>query len=326
MSGKDELTGWAWLQGLRPVAFYEGEDDGDGDGDDDGAADDGKGGDDDTGAAAMLKNAPGDDDGDGAKGGDDDWAKVAEKLGVDAEHIGKSPEDTVKALQGRIKGFRDQIAKGNKSGDVPESADQYTIEPSGDDDIVAPYLQAEENAPIFEAFQQAAHAHGMPKGAFQGFMRDGLQAAHDSGLIDLRDEETAIAESGKVEMEALVKAIGKEPAIDMMNSVINGGKEMAESGQMPKEWLDEWNIMGGTHVGAQILYSLMTGKRGMKPSPHGQPMEGAKSVEDADDALRTAMAMKPGAERDRAIREAEADQRKAYEHMGQGTSVALDMG
>jgi len=322
MSGKDEWMIWCGAQGVRPVAFF-GDDDGEaegdgGEGDDDGAAPKGS-------LSEMLDHAS-DGEKDGDKGeADGDWSKIAAKLGVDAEHIGKTPEDTVKALQGRIKGFRDQIGKGKKAGEVPETAEGYEIEADGEDDIVAPYLNAEENTPILNAFREAALARGMDKGQFAGFLRDGLSAAHDGGLIDLRDGDTVIAESAQQEMETLSEQIGASEAVDMANSVINFGKELVDQGTIPKEWQNEFNVMCGTAEATQIMYNIMTGKMGLKAQPHGDPIKGAKSVDDANDAYRAALAMKPGAERDTAVRAAEKDVQKANAHLGQGTSVPLEL-
>ena len=251
--------------------------------------------------------------GDGEEGGEGgEWTPPADL----PEHLrGADVNETLTKVMDAYKGARDKIAKGTGGleGEVPDSADGYKIEATGDDDVVAAELNKDESKPVLDAFRNAALKVGMPDKAFEAFIREGLTSLAEDGIPIGVSDDQAIELSGQQEREQLIKIVGDPREAGTVISTVDAfGKNMVEAGVMSEADLDEFRVMVGTAESAHIMYRILTAKLGEKPIPPSVGGEGEMSAADAYANYSKALSMSPGPERDQAIEDAMAAMKRAY--------------
>lgn len=248
--------------------------------------------------------------------GGEAW-KLPDGLDIPAHLVGVSAEDTLAKMNKAYSGLRTTLAKGGKieglEGSVPESADGYKFEPTGDDDKIAAELNSEASKPIVDAFKAAAHKLGIPDAAFSQLMRDGLAGAAEAGIPLGVSNEEAAAISGEAEMATLSKEVGAAEAGVIINTIKTYGEKLVQRGVLSDEAdVEEFSQMMGTARASRIFHRILTGELGERPIPPADGADGSITKEEAYAAHASAMKMPAGAERDNALIQAQAKMVKAF--------------
>lgn len=230
------------------------------------------------------------------------------------DHLkGKDAEETLAKIAKAYAGARAELSKGKPmAGTIPEAPDGYALKPAGDKDPVAAEWNAPESKVMVDAFQAAAHELKVPAEVFQGLMRKGLEKLQAQGIPIGMTEEEAVELSAEAEFESLQKVMGgPKQAATVINTVDTYRQKLLDRGLMTKEEEAEFRVMVGTGQSAALFYKIMTAEFGERAIPPADPLGGTMSVTDAYASHAVAMRMKPGADRDAAVRDAEAAIRKA---------------
>jgi len=236
-----------------------------------------------------------------------------------AEHLrGKDADETLEKIHTAYKGARDKLAKGTGAleGEVPDAADAYSFSDQGTEeepDKVFAELSSEASKPLVDMAKAAAHKMGIPDKAFEGFMREFVQAGGEAGIpFGLSDEE-AEEISAEAEMEKLTEITGSgAEASTMVNTVMTYAQKMVDRGVMTKEQIGEFKVMVGTAESVQIFYNMLVGEMGERPIPPGDPDTGTVTPQEAYAMHEAAAKMPDGAEKDQAMAEANKAMNKAY--------------
>ena len=289
-----------------------GEGSGDGAGDGQGEGQGGEG----DGSSSILDFAKrggkegGEGEGDGNSYTLPDGVELPEHL------VGGDANETLAKVAKAYSGARKELSQkstGGLEGAVPDNADGYTFESSGDDDKIAAELNSEASKPYVDAFKASAHKHGIPDKAFAAFMRDGMQGLADAGVPMGQTNEEAQQISGKAEMEALREEVGAAEAGTIVNTIANYADKLADKGVLADEAdVVEFAQMVGTARGARIFHRMLVGEMGEKPIPAGDGSDGSVTSDEAYAAHAKASALPPGAERDQAMAEAQKKMQKAF--------------
>lgn len=239
-----------------------------------------------------------------------------------ADHLkGKDADETLAKVLKAYQGARNEIAKGGKmTGTIPETAEGYAIKAKDDKDRIAAEWSKPESKPFVDAFQAAALEMKLPAEVFSDLMRKGLEKVGDLGIpIGMTDEE-AIEISAETEMKRLVELAGDpKAAATVVNTVETYSKKLVDSGLITEAERAEFRVMVGTAESAALFYKIMTAEFGERPIPLGDPGAGQISPQDAYAIHARAMAMKPGAERDQAMIDAQAAMQKAFGNQSAGS-------
>jgi hypothetical protein len=233
------------------------------------------------------------------------------------EHLrGETADATIDKLTQAYLGARQKIGKGEKATgdeDVPESADGYVLEATGDDDKVAAEFNSEEAKPVVDAFRKAALDLGIGASKFGEFMRGGLSNMIEAGLpIGVTTEEAATI-SGEAELETLVKEVGAAEAGTILNTVEQYALKQQERGVFSEDDVAEFRLMAGTAEGSKVMYKLLTGEFGEQPIPlNMKGADGDITPSEAYAMAERANKMPAGAERDEATEAARAAMQKAF--------------
>lgn len=235
------------------------------------------------------------------------------------DHLrGKDADETLTKLHTAYKGARDAMAKGRGKldGDVPEKSDGYTFEDTGTADApdkIFAELTNEASKPLVSAAQKAAHKMGIPDKAFQGFMREFVASAGESGLPIGMDDGEFQQISGEAEMEKLTELVGSGlEATTLVNTVENYAQKLVSRGTMTKDDLAEFRVMVGTAESAHLFYKILTGELGEKPIPRTVGADGAMTSTEAYAMHARASALPQGSERTQAMEEANRAMVKAH--------------
>lgn len=271
----------------------------------------------DTGGSSILDFATGKD---GQGEGDTDggeW-KLPDGMELPEHLVGDSADDTLAKVAKAYSGARRELSQRSKDsgqleGQVPESPDGYEITADGEDDKIAAELNSEASKPIVDSFRKAAHELGIPDKAFNDFMRKGMAGLEEAGIpIGVSNEEAAQI-SGEAELATLTETYGKQEAGTMINTISTYGEKLAARGVLKDESdIQEFSQMVGTAKAAAIFHRILTGELGEKPIPPADGMDGSVSPQEAQSAYAQASSMKPGAEKDAAMAEAQRKMEKAY--------------
>lgn len=121
---------------------------------------------------------------------------------VPAEFLGTDANDTLSklasgygALNTRAEGLRTELGK---KGSAPAKPEDYTFTPG---EKIAPYFGDVAKNPALAAARTAAHKHGIPQQAFEGFINDVYGSLAEGGAL-------AAPYSAKGEIESYGKAYG----------------------------------------------------------------------------------------------------------------------
>lgn len=254
--------------------------------------------------------------GDDAKGGESDW-KLPDGLEIPDHLVGLSAEETLAKLSTAYKGARQELstrkrADGVLEGAVPKDIDGYKFEGDIEKDPVAKELMSEESKPFLDAFREAALELGIPDKAFTGLMQGGIKRLVDAGKLNaLADSGQQLEDiqkiNGEAEFEALVKDVGQAGARQALAQTAVYKEQLKERGILQNaEDEAEYDQMFGTARALKIFQRMLTAEFGQKPIPLGDGHEGAPTLAEAYAKQTEALNMKPGSDRDRAVKEADA--------------------
>lgn len=295
----------------------EGGDAGGGEGDAGGeGGEGGEGGSGEGGSSSILDFATKGDKGNG-EGDAGDW-KLPDGMELPDHLVGSNADDTLAKVAKAYSGARRELStrakeSGQLEGSVPESPDGYEITADGDDDKIAAELNSEASKPIVDSFRKAAHELGIPDKAFNDFMRKGMAGLEEAGIPIGVSNEDAARISGEAELETLTETYGKQEAGTIINTLSTYGEKLAARGVLKDESdVEEFGQMVGTARAAAIFHRILTGELGEKPIPPADGMDGSISPQEAQAAYSEASRMKPGAEKDAAMAEAQRKMEKAF--------------
>jgi len=229
------------------------------------------------------------------------------------EHlVGLSAEDTLKKLSTAYKGARTELSTRKKDdgvleGAVPKDIEGYQFTGDIENDPVLKDLTSEESKPIVDEWRKAAMEVGIPDAAFAAFMHKGMENMGKAGFGAFGDSEQAQQVNGKAEMAALVEDLGKSGADLTLRQLDTFAQKLANNGILTsQDEVEEFGQMVGTAKAARIMQRIITAEFGEKAIPMGDGVEGSPTLEEAYEQHNAALSMPRGADRDEAMRRAEA--------------------
>ena len=247
----------------------------------------------------------------------DAW-KLPDGMELPEHLLGTSAEDTLNKLNKAYQGARRELstkgkAEGKMEGTVPENADGYVFEATGEDDKIAAELNSEASKPYVDAFRKAAHKLGMPDKAFATLMRDGMAGIAEGGIPMGLSNEDAQQISGEQEMALLVKEVGQKEASTIVNTIGTYAEKLVQRGVLSDE-ADrvEFAQMVGTGRAARIFHRILTGELGEKPIPAADGADGSVTSQEAYAQHAAASRMPAGADKDAALAAANKSFQKAF--------------
>lgn len=259
------------------------------------------------------------------KEGDGDAWKLPDGLELPDHLLGTSADETLAKLSKAYQGARRELSQkgkgeGKLEGAVPDTPDGYKFEPEDKDDNIAEELNSEASKPYVDAFRKAAHKLGIPDKAFTQLMREGLSGIAEGGMpIGVSNEEAAKI-SGEQEMATLVQEVGQKEASTIVNTIGTYAEKLAQRGVLKDEQdIAEFSQMVGTGRAARIFHRILTGELGEKPIPMADGADGSVTPQEAYSRHAQASKMKPGAEKDAAMAEAQRLMQKAFGNSPQPT-------
>ena len=151
-------------------------------------------------------------------------------------------------------------------------------------------------------------------------MREGLSGIAENGMpIGVSNEEAARI-SGEQEMASLVQEVGQKEASTIVNTIGTYAEKLAQRGVLKDEQdIAEFSQMVGTGRAARIFHRILTGEMGEKPIPMADGADGSVTPQEAYSRHAQASKMKPGAEKDAAMAEAQRLMQKAFGNSPQPT-------
>lgn len=257
--------------------------------------------------------------------GDGDAWKLPDGMELPDHLVGSTAEETLAKVTKAYQGARRELSQkgkgeGKLEGSVPDDPDGYTFDPEGDDDKIAAELNSEASKPYVDAFRKAAHKLGIPDKAFTQLMREGLSGIAENGMPIGVSNEEAQKISGEQEMAALVKEVGQKEASTIVNTIGTYAEKLAQRGVLKDEQdIAEFAQMVGTCRAARIFHRILTGEMGEKPIPQADGADGSVTPQEAYAKHAAASRMKPGAEKDAAMAEAQRLMQKAFGNSPQAT-------
>lgn len=260
-----------------------------------------------------------------AKDGDGDAWKLPDGMELPDHLVGATADETLAKLTKAYQGARRELSQkgkgeGKLEGAVPDDPDGYKFDPEGDDDKIAAELNSEASKPYVDAFRKAAHKLGIPDKAFTQLMREGLSGIAENGMPIGVSNEEAQKISGEQEMQSLVKEVGQKEASTIVNTIGTYADKLAQRGVLKDEQdVTEFAQMVGTARAARIFHRILTGEMGEKPIPQADGADGSVTPQEAYAKHAAASRMKPGAEKDAAMAEAQRLMQKAFGNSPQAT-------
>lgn len=252
----------------------------------------------------------------------DAW-KLPEGMDLPDHLVGSTADETLAKVTKAYQGARRELSqkgKGKLEGAVPDNPDGYKFDPEGDDDKIAAELNSEASKPYVDAFRKAAHKLGIPDKAFTQLMREGLSGIAENGMPIGVSNEEAQKISGEQEMAALVKEVGQNEASTIVNTIGTYSDKLSQRGVLKDEQdVSEFAQMVGTARAARIFHRILTGEMGEKPIPQADGADGSVTPQEAYAKHAAASRMKPGAEKDAAMAEAQRLMQKAFGNSPQAT-------
>ncbi len=258
------------------------------------------------------------------KGDGDAW-KLPEGMDLPDHLVGSTADETLAKVTKAYQGARRELSQkgkgeGKLEGAVPDDPDGYKFDPEGDDDKIAAELNSEASKPYVDAFRKAAHKLGIPDKAFTQLMREGLSGIAENGMPIGVSNEEAQKISGEQEMQSLVKEVGQKEASTIVNTIGTYADKLAQRGVLKDEQdVSEFAQMVGTARAARIFHRILTGEMGEKPIPQADGADGSVTPQEAYAKHAAASRMKPGAEKDAAMAEAQRLMQKAFGNSPQAT-------
>lgn len=257
--------------------------------------------------------------------GDGDAWKLPDGMELPDHLVGSTADETLAKVTKAYQGARRELSQkgkgeGKLEGAVPENPDGYKFDPEGEDDKIAEELNSEASKPYVDAFRKAAHKLGIPDKAFTQLMREGLSGIAENGMpIGVSNEEAARI-SGEQEMANLVQEVGQKEASTIVNTIGTYAEKLAQRGVLKDEAdMAEFSQMVGTGRAARIFHRILTGEMGEKPIPQADGADGSVTPQEAYAKHAAASRMKPGAEKDAAMAEAQRLMQKAFGNSPQAT-------
>lgn len=257
--------------------------------------------------------------------GDGDAWKLPDGMELPDHLVGSTADETLAKLTKAYQGARRELSQkgkgeGKLEGAVPDDPDGYKFDPEGDDDKIAAELNSEASKPYVDAFRKAAHKLGIPDKAFTQLMREGLSGIAENGMPIGVSNEEAQKISGEQEMQSLVKEVGQKEASTIVNTIGTYADKLAQRGVLKDEQdVSEFAQMVGTARAARIFHRILTGEMGEKPIPQADGADGSVTPQEAYAKHAAASRMKPGAEKDAAMAEAQRLMQKAFGNSPQAT-------
>lgn len=258
------------------------------------------------------------------EGNGDAW-KLPEGMELPDHLVGSTADETLAKVTKAYQGARRELSQkgkgeGKLEGAVPDDPDGYKFDPEGDDDKIAAELNSEASKPYVDAFRKAAHKLGIPDKAFTQLMREGLSGIAENGMPIGVSNEEAQKISGEQEMQSLVKEVGQKEASTIVNTIGTYADKLAQRGVLKDEQdVSEFAQMVGTARAARIFHRILTGEMGEKPIPQADGADGSVTPQEAYAKHAAASRMKPGAEKDAAMAEAQRLMQKAFGNSPQAT-------
>lgn len=258
------------------------------------------------------------------EGNGDAW-KLPEGMELPDHLVGSTADETLAKVTKAYQGARRELSQkgkgeGKLEGAVPDDPDGYKFDPEGDDDKIAAELNSEASKPYVDAFRKAAHKLGIPDKAFTQLMREGLSGIAENGMPIGVSNEEAQRISGEQEMQSLVKEVGQKEASTIVNTIGTYADKLAQRGVLKDEQdVSEFAQMVGTARAARIFHRILTGEMGEKPIPQADGADGSVTPQEAYAKHAAASRMKPGAEKDAAMAEAQRLMQKAFGNSPQAT-------
>lgn len=259
------------------------------------------------------------------KEGDGDAWKLPDGMELPDHLVGSTADETLAKVTKAYQGARRELSQkgkgeGKLEGAVPDDPDGYKFDPEGDDDKIAAELNSEASKPYVDAFRKAAHKLGIPDKAFTQLMREGLSGIAENGMPIGVSNEEAQKISGEQEMQSLVKEVGQKEASTIVNTIGTYADKLAQRGVLKDEQdVSEFAQMVGTARAARIFHRILTGEMGEKPIPQADGADGSVTPQEAYAKHAAASRMKPGAEKDAAMAEAQRLMQKAFGNSPQAT-------
>lgn len=259
------------------------------------------------------------------KEGDGDAWKLPDGMELPDHLVGSTADETLAKVTKAYQGARRELSQkgkgeGKLEGAVPDGPDGYKFDPEGDDDKIAAELNSEASKPYVDAFRKAAHKLGIPDKAFTQLMREGLSGIAENGMPIGVSNEEAQKISGEQEMASLVKEVGQKEASTIVNTIGTYADKLAQRGVLKDEQdVSEFAQMVGTARAARIFHRILTGEMGEKPIPQADGADGSVTPQEAYAKHAAASRMKPGAEKDAAMAEAQRLMQKAFGNSPQAT-------
>lgn len=259
------------------------------------------------------------------KEGDGDAWKLPDGMELPDHLVGSTADETLAKVTKAYQGARRELSQkgkgeGKLEGAVPDDPDGYKFDPEGDDDKIAAELNSEASKPYVDAFRKAAHKLGIPDKAFTQLMREGLSGIAENGMPIGVSNEEAQKISGEQEMASLVKEVGQKEASTIVNTIGTYADKLAQRGVLKDEQdVSEFAQMVGTARAARIFHRILTGEMGEKPIPQADGADGSVTPQEAYAKHAAASRMKPGAEKDAAMAEAQRLMQKAFGNSPQPT-------
>jgi hypothetical protein len=224
---------------------------------DNGGADNGA----DGGANADAADATGDAGGaDGADRGDkgaDQGGDVParyEPEGVDPNDLGETDQETIDKLLKRQKGLREELAK--KPG-APKTADDYpAIE---FDEAYSSAFGDPKDDDLMKLVRDTAHKHGLSADAYQGFVRDVLQGAAESGVL-----ERPLDLKGEIERAGGQAAYDEQ--VQTLGAKIDGFKGQGKLTEQGAAELKPLLVTAGGQEALKFMFGAMA-ERGVQVAP-----------------------------------------------------------
>lgn len=257
--------------------------------------------------------------------GDGDAWKLPEGMELPDHLVGSTADETLAKVTKAYQGARRELSQkgkgeGKLEGAVPDDPDGYKFDPEGDDDKIAAELNSEASKPYVDAFRKAAHKLGIPDKAFTQLMREGLSGIAENGMPIGVSNEEAQKISGEQEMASLVEEVGQKEASTIVNTIGTYADKLAQRGVLKDEQdVSEFAQMVGTARAARIFHRILTGEMGEKPIPQADGADGSVTPQEAYAKHAAASRMKPGAEKDAAMAEAQRLMQKAFGNSPQAT-------
>lgn len=257
--------------------------------------------------------------------GDGDAWKLPKGMDLPDHLVGSTADETLAKVTKAYQGARRELSQkgkgeGKLEGAVPDDPDGYKFDSEGDDDKIAAELNSEASKPYVDAFRKAAHKLGIPDKAFTQLMREGLSGIAENGMPIGVSNEEAQKISGEQEMQSLVKEVGQKEASTIVNTIGTYADKLAQRGVLKDEQdVSEFAQMVGTARAARIFHRILTGEMGEKPIPQADGADGSVTPQEAYAKHAAASRMKPGAEKDAAMAEAQRLMQKAFGNSPQAT-------